>query len=98
MKDVDIIGLGWTMVAIYNEESLFSRGNYIIILNDRNGFIQICDDPLVTMVHNIVPKSSNIWEGYPKSLLELKIILVKFGVDMRWIDEIRELRLNMLGI
>ena len=38
------------------------------------------------------------WEGIPENLFHLKCVLVELGADMRWVDEVRDEKLNILGI
>jgi hypothetical protein len=108
-KDLESLGWKHTSTAKNGGSKLFMKvacgvvGSYInyhryhIFSNADNSIMKNENSPdyekiLINKVG--LRKSTEIWEGIPKDIQDLKRILVETGADMEWLPELRDEKIN----
>jgi hypothetical protein len=103
----DILSLGeWEVVSIAKDGGTknLSRGDLYssewYITSSSDNFLKEGDAKWkIKISYSPINRISEVkWEGIPENLFHLKKILVELGADMRWVSEIRDDKLNQLGI
>ena len=81
----------------YHRYHIFSNADNSIMKNGNSPEfekIKINKVGLRNAVFIVVSDSTEIWEGIPKDIQDLKRILAETGADMEWLPELRDQKIN----
>jgi hypothetical protein len=95
----DLESLGWKVRSIAKNggSKLFQKGDYKIVSHADNFIYERkksseYEEIIITKVGDIAAT----WHGNPKDIQHLKRILVETGVDMEWLPELRDEKINLI--
>lgn len=94
-KDLESLGWEHKSTAKNGGSKLFYKGEYSIFSHADNFLMKSKPEFEKIKINKIdLRKSTEIWEGIPKDIQDLKRILVETGADMEWLPELRDEKIN----
>ena len=93
----EIESLGWKFYSTARNGGSkgFCKGNYMI-LSHADNFISKKEDIKITKIDINNRSKLIVWVGIPKDLYDLKKVLVENNIDMEWLPELRDEKINKI--